>query len=375
MSSEAPAITEEFLKGIPKSELHMHVEGTGGVVGWIRVCWGGWGLGDDRRNVMRAMRTSPGRRTYVRWVDPVVLKIGPIDVRYYGAAYAIGLLTVDWWVSRRREHLALDRHDVADFSLLFASGALLGGRALDVAFYEWDHFRRDPRRLLGLWRGGMATHGVLVGAAVGGALFCRLRGKDFLAMADEIVFPGAALMALGRLGNHINGEVYGSVTDARWAMVFPYATGRRHPVALYDAAKNLLILPILFHVRTKRHRPRGLLLGHFVLWYGFLRFFVDLFRDYDSYWLGVGRGQYLNLLTAAIGLAAVLGVRNGERREPVEDGEYTDDREEGRGWRVKRTLFYALVASCLPIPSGWTQEALDTLAARTEAQRKASSSD
>ncbi len=136
----------------------------------------------------------------------------------------------------------------------------------------------------------MATHGVLLGAVVGAALFCWSRNKTFLRIAYEIVVPGAVLLALGRVGNHINGEIYGSVTEVGWAVEFTYATGYRHPFALYEGAKNLLIVPILLYVRRDPHRPPGLLLAHFVFWYGFLRVFTDHFRDYESYWFDIGTG-------------------------------------------------------------------------------------
>ena len=223
----------------------------------------------------------------------------------------------------------------------------------------------------------MATHGVLLGAVVGTALFCRLRNKSLLEVADELVIPGAVLMALGRVGNHINGEVYGSVTGVPWAMSFPYAEGCRHPVALYDGAKNLLLVPILLAVRgvdlrRRGHVPRGLLLGHFVFWYAFLRFFVDLFREYDSYWLGFGRGQYFNLIMAAVGLAIIVAARRYARR-PKERGsqarpahDRTNRPDAPSPW-APAVAFYALVALCLTIPSGWTQQVLEVFQADARA--------
>jgi phosphatidylglycerol---prolipoprotein diacylglyceryl transferase len=304
--------------------------------------------------------------SYVYSIDPVLVEVGDVRLWYYGLAYAIGLLVVSLWVWLKRERLGFDGRDVAEFALLFAVGVLLGGRIFDIALYEWFYYEDHLWRIPSLWHGGMATHGVLLGAVVGTLVFCRLRHERFLEIADELVIPGAALMALGRIGNHINGEVYGSVTDVAWAMEFPYAAGCRHPVALYDAAKNLLLVPILLIVR-RSHLPRGLLLGHFVLWYGLLRLFVDYFREYDSYWLGIGRGQYFNLLMAVVGLCVVAVARRhvspapdravARRRTPVKDPML---------W-VKRVAFYALVALCLTIPSGWTQQVLEDFESRRDA--------
>jgi phosphatidylglycerol:prolipoprotein diacylglycerol transferase len=300
-------------------------------------------------------------------VDPVLADVGPVRLWYYGLAYAVGLLTVDLWVWLKRERLGFEGRDVAGLSVFFAAGVLLGGRLFDVVLYEWFYYESHIWQVPDLWQGGMATHGVLLGAVMGSLLFCRLSGKSFLAVADEIVLPGAVLLALGRIGNHINGEVYGSVTNVSWAMEFPFAEGCRHPVALYDGLKNLQLVPILLGVRSIKLRrsgylPRGLMLGHFVLWYGLLRMLVDFFRDYDSYWFGIGRGQYFNLVMAMVGLCSVAVAlaraeswavrRSAGMRDPA--------------FWCKKVAFYALVALCLTIPSGWTQQVLDEFQARRD---------
>ena len=307
------------------------------------------------------MTVSSGTESLVLGIDPVLLQTEWVRLWWYGLAYAIGLLTVDLWVWLRREHLGFDGRDVAGFSVLFAAGVLLGGRIFDVALYEWFYYEDHVRQIPRFWQGGMATHGVLLGAVAGTFLFCRLRGKSFLAVADEIVIPGAVLMALGRMGNHVNGEIYGSIAGVAWAMQFPYAEGCRHPVALYDGLKNLLLVPILLGVRSLGLRrngylPRGLMLGHFVLWYGLLRVFVDLFREYDSYWLGIGRGQYFNLFMAVAGLCIVLAARRRAKAEPVVR---RSPRTRGPAFWGNRVVFYALVVLCLTIPSGWTQQVLE----------------
>jgi phosphatidylglycerol---prolipoprotein diacylglyceryl transferase len=312
----------------------------------------------------RLVLLAEGTHLVHRW-NPVMFQVGPVRLWYYGLAYAIGFLTVRLWLLRRRDRLGWSRSEVLDFSILFAAAVLLVGRAFDIAVYEWGYYREHWVRLLSFWEGGMATHGVLPGAVVGTALYCWIRNKSFFQVADEFVIPGAVIMALGRLGNQINGEVYGSVTDSPWAMIFPYAVGPRHPVALYDGAKNLLLVPILLFVRRGELRSHGVILGHFLFWYGFLRLFVDYFRDYDSYWLGIGRGQYFNLLMAIAG----LGVIACRRRAPGDAGQEASAGSPcpEASWAAllaKGALFDALLLFCLTIPSGWTQEVLETMRMR-----------
>jgi phosphatidylglycerol---prolipoprotein diacylglyceryl transferase len=313
--------------------------------------------------------TSPGLARFIYDIDPVLVETDRIRLWYYGLAYGVGLLAVDLWVWLKRERLGFEGRDVAGFSLFFAAGVLLGGRLFDVVLYEWFYYKGHLSQIPSLWRGGMATHGVLLGAVMGTLLFCRLRNKSFLAVADEIVLPGAVLMALGRVGNHINGEVYGSITNAVWAIEFPYAEGCRHPVALYDGLKNILLVPILLGVRSISLRrngylPRGLMLGHFVLWYGLLRVFVDFFREYDSYWFGIGRGQYFNLVTAVVGLCVVVAARKRAKTEPGVVRR-TPRLRDPAFW-AKRVAFYALIALCLTIPSGWTQQVLEEFEERRD---------
>jgi phosphatidylglycerol:prolipoprotein diacylglycerol transferase len=204
----------------------------------------------------------------------------------------------------------------------------------------------------------MATHGLIVGAAAGVAVFSIAWRAPLLAVADTLAIPGAFLMGVGRIGNFIDGQIVGSVTDVWWGVKFPYAEGFRHPVVLYDGAKNLLLVLYLLHVRRHNQTP-GAIAARFVFWYAFPRIFIDLFRDYPTHRLALGTGQTLNIVMAGIG--AVLLVRSrlrrlGRLRGAAQAPRPLRPHDDVPAHWLQRAAFACLLASCLSIPSNWTQD-------------------
>ena len=248
---------------------------------------------------------------YVHNIDPVLADIGGVHLWWYGLGFALGFLEIHMYLLRHRVHLGLSRRETWTLSMLIGFGVLLGGRAVEVAFDEWPFYRENPGLIPALWLGGFATHGLLIGGYLAVALFAVVWKKPFLALADTLAVPAALLMAMGRIGNFIDGQIVGYVTSVWWAVQFPYAEGFRHPVVLYDGAKNLLLMFFLLHIRRSHSTP-GAVAARFVFWYAFPRIFIDLFRDYPTHRLALGTGQTLNLVMAAIG--GVLLVRSRHRR-------------------------------------------------------------
>jgi phosphatidylglycerol:prolipoprotein diacylglycerol transferase len=293
---------------------------------------------------------------YVHDIDPVIADVAGVHVWWYGLGFALGFVHVLWFLMRHRASLGLSRRDVWTLATLFAAGVLAGGRAVQVAFDEWPFYRQYPTLVPAVWLGGMATHGLLIGAAIATGVYAWFRKKPFLLLADALVVPGALLMGLGRIGNFIDGQIVGSVTDVWWAVKFPYADGFRHPVVLYDGAKNLLLMVYLLYVRRHNTTP-GALAARFVFWYAFPRIFIDLFRDYPTHRLALGTGQTLNIAMAALGL--VLLVRSRLRRlgrlKPTRPAApLAAGGDVAASW-VTRAAFAGILVLCLTIPSNWTQ--------------------
>jgi phosphatidylglycerol:prolipoprotein diacylglycerol transferase len=293
---------------------------------------------------------------YTHRIDPVLADLGGVYLWWYGLGFALGFIQLHRSLRREREALGLSRRQAWSLTLFLTAGVLIGGRVVEVTFDEWPFYREHLALVPAFWLGGMATHGLLLGAAFATIVFARLQNKSLLQLADTLVIPGAFLMGMGRIGNFIDGQIVGSVTDVWWAVKFPDAEGFRHPVVLYDAAKNLLLVLFLLSVRRTNPTP-GATAARFVFWYAFPRIFIDLFRDYPTHRLPLGTGQTLNLVMAAMGV--VLLIRSRLRRlgrlsatTDANPHAVSDDAPR----MSQRVAFACLLALCVTIPSNWTQD-------------------
>ena len=294
---------------------------------------------------------------FVHSIDPIIGNIAGVYLWYYGLSYSLGFLSVFRWLRRTRAETGLSAVEVYEASMLLAIGILFGGRFVEVAFYEWSYYADHPLQIAMYWLGGMSTHGILLGAIAGVLCFCRIRGRTFLSMTDELAVPGAFIMGLGRLGNFIDGQIMGAPTDMWWGVVFPDTDIARHPVVLYDGIKNLLIIPLLLWVR-RAGALTGIITAHFIFWYGFLRIFVDLFREYRVDVFGLGPGQIFNLFMTGAGIALFLWVKN--KRTVSADSKLhllgSTHRPANASLGLKRGVFALVVVFPLMIPSDWTQD-------------------
>lgn len=217
--------------------------------------------------------------------DPVAVQIGPVAARWYGLMYAVGF-ALAWWLGRvraSRPGSGWTAAQVDDLITWLVAGVVLGGRLGYVIFYDPAYYLSNPVEILSIWRGGMSFHGGVAGVVLVCWLYGKSIGKGLLEVGDLIaplVPPG---LFAGRMGNFINGELWGRVTDVPWAMVFP--TGGplpRHPSQLYEAALEGLVLFAALWIYSLKPRPRGAVGGLFLLGYGLARFFVEFFRQPDA---------------------------------------------------------------------------------------------
>lgn len=295
---------------------------------------------------------------FVHRIDPILGTLGGVHIWWYGLSYAAGFLQLHLFLLRARLRLGMARSEVYTLSLFISIGVLLGGRMIEVAFDEWPFYREHPWLIPAFWLGGMATHGLLLGAVGGAAVFAYLYRKPFLELVDALVIPGAFLMGVGRIGNFIDGQIVGGVTDVWWGVQFPDAEGVRHPVVLYDGLKNLLLIPYLSRARRANPTP-GATAARFVFWYAFLRLFIDLFRDYPTHRLALGTGQTLNIIMTVLGIGMLVRsrLRRLGRLAPRSVGQAAGS---GLGaeapLRLQQVALTCVLLFCLSMPSNWTQD-------------------
>jgi len=247
-------------------------------------------------------------------INPVAISAGPFQVHWYGLMYLVGFLGF-WWLGRlrtRRPGTGWRAVEIGDLLFYGALGVVLGGRIGYTLVYNFPGFIADPLVLLRIWQGGMSFHGGLVGVLIAMWLYGRRTGRTFFQVTDYIAPIVPIGLGAGRIGNFINGELWGRPTDLPWGMVFPFVDARpRHPSMLYEALLEGVVLFVILWVYSSRPRPTMAVSGLFLLCYGVFRFLVEFVRQPDAQlgylafgWLTMG--HVLSLPMIVLGAAFLL---------------------------------------------------------------------
>ncbi|WP_411359137.1 prolipoprotein diacylglyceryl transferase [Pseudidiomarina salilacus] len=249
-------------------------------------------------------------------IDPIIFEVGPLALRWYGLMYLLGLVFAYFWGKKQTQmpHYAAVGWTEKRFSdLLFYAfmGVIVGGRVGYVVFYQFSHFIENPLYLFDMSSGGMSFHGGLLGVITVLAIFSRVTKINFLQVGDFVAPLVPMGLGFGRIGNFINGELWGRVTDVPWAMIFPSAgPDPRHPSQLYQAALEGLLLFVVLAWFSRRPRPAGAVGGLFLIGYGLARFIIENYREPDAHlgllWFGWSMGQWLSAPMILLGAALML---------------------------------------------------------------------
>lgn len=244
-------------------------------------------------------------------INPVAISLGPFKIYWYGIMYVIGFAAA-WFLGlkRTKNNPDWDKQQVNDLVFYGAIGLIIGGRLGYMLFYNFSAWLADPFLIFKTWQGGMSFHGGLIGAIAGMFLFAKKYKKTFFAVSDFAAPLVPLGLAAGRLGNFINGELWGRVTTVPWGMIFPSADSfARHPSQLYEFFFEGIILFIVLWIFSAKPKPRMAVSGLFAICYGCFRFALEFFRQPDLQlgfiafnWLTMGQLLTIPLIILGIGL-------------------------------------------------------------------------
>ncbi len=246
--------------------------------------------------------------------DPIAIAIGPLAIRWYGLMYLtafILFLLLGRLRIKQQPYAGWQPKQLDDMLFYGVLGVVLGGRLGYVLFYKFDYYLAHPLEIFYVWQGGMSFHGGFLGVIIALWLFARREGKRWLAVTDFIAPLVPLGLGAGRIGNFINGELWGRPTTLPWGMIFPQVDNvPRHPSQLYEFGLEGLTLFALLWIYSSRPRPVGAVSGLFLAGYGTFRFLVEFSREPDDFLgllaLGLSMGQWLSLPMIVAGIVMMV---------------------------------------------------------------------
>ena len=234
-------------------------------------------------------------------IDPILISLGPLQIRYYGLIFALAFIVILIVLLRavKKGRIELKKEQAYDLIFYLLVGIIIGARLFHVIFWGYDYYSADPIKILYIWQGGVSFHGGLVGALIAAWLFTKKNKVSFFKLADIIVLPAIFMLALGRMANFINQELLGTITDLPWCIQFLRADplNCRHPVQLYAAFGRFSLFFYLINF-TKNYKP-GFIFWKFVLLISIGRLGLDFLRE-DIRYLALSSGQWLSILLIII---------------------------------------------------------------------------
>ncbi len=254
-------------------------------------------------------------------INPTILKFGPFQIRWYGVMYILGFIASYSLVRYqiKKKNLKIDINIINDLYLFLIVGLIIGARFGYIVFYNLQFYLAHPLKLFAIWEGGMSFHGGLIGIIISGLIFVKKRNIGFWETADLIIVTAPVGLAFGRLGNFINAELYGRVTNMPWGMIFPLSDNiPRHPSQLYELFFEGILLFVILWCLKNFSLKKGTLFCAFLFLYSIFRFFAEFFREPDPQlgfiFSSITMGQILSACMGLVGIALFYFIsRYGEK--------------------------------------------------------------
>ena len=237
----------------------------------------------------------------INWnVNPELFKIGFFSIRYYGLIYVLGFIITFFYLNylRKKSKLELSKDQIYDLIFYLVIGVVLGARIFEVLVWQPGYYFKNLSQILAIWNGGMSFHGGLIGALLAAYMFSKKNNISLAKLADIVIIPATLAIALGRIGNLFNSEIYGTITNVSWCFNFQNVYGCRHPYQIYSSLFHFLVFGVMVRINKKEHK-QGFIFWIAMLLLGIGRFILDFFRE-DPTWLGLNLGQYLSIILILI---------------------------------------------------------------------------
>jgi len=233
-------------------------------------------------------------------LNPVLVSLGPLEIRWYGLVYALGFYLAYYVLIKTK---TLVKREAEEYIFLLVMGSIIASRLFYVLVYNPSYYIHNLLQIPAVWQGGLSIHGGIIGGILVTVYWCKKNGKSFYDLMDTLTLPLTLALVYGRIANYVNGELPGTHTTVPWCVSFPGVEGCRHPSQLYEAGYSLVLFVILFGLHAKKY-ARGVLFWTFITLYGLFRFSVTFYRlpdPTDPVFLGLALGQWLSLAMFIVG--------------------------------------------------------------------------
>lgn len=237
-------------------------------------------------------------------IDPVIFGFGPLQVRWYALMYVVGFILSGYLLKKliQKNFLKITEEKIDSLTFIMGLFMVLGARLVYVFIYNWDYYSQNILELFSVWKGGLSFHGAVLGFLVAGYIFAKKNKVEWGQVMDSVCLVGAPGIFFGRLGNFINGELYGRITTSPFGMIFknggPYP---RHPSQLYEAVLEGIVLSLILWLSVNKVKKYWQISSLFLIFYGSFRFIVEFFREADSQ-----LGYYFGMMTMGQILCAIM---------------------------------------------------------------------